>query len=553
MAIDESSDREDIALSTSELDDVLSSADLSETGEAKGPGLEKYGIWIKVEPETLESVSEAGEAFELAELETEDEGGKEAKLTPEEEQLLGELESETAAEAGTFESADFEGLEEDLQGLGRIAPAAEADEELTVADLDVGMEELAAEPLEAEIEVPLSEKMPALDTFEEAAAEARAETTARPRSDEILQKIEQDLKQIKLDIQNLKRELAGITRTGAGAEARVPHGPPATPGFLAEEEDESIALTGDELDNILNTADITEEKGGGLEAVPEEELAPLEAVAPAALEAEPIEEAELIEPGSLSAAPEQMEAPPETALELPEEAEMELGAPEEPEPAEAPILDLEALTEEPSAEEPVALESEELLLEDLGEVTEEEEGAAPESLRAEEPAVSAEELTLDDFSGIKEPAAEAAPAAEPGEASLEEELPSSLEPAEELDLVEDLGAPEAAETLEAAPLEAEPLAAEPLEAEPLEAEPLEAEPLEAEPLAAEPLEAEPVAAAAKPADSSLPPSLREDVRSVLSYLDQLLEALPDDKVRQFAQSEYFGVYKRLFEELGLGA
>jgi len=40
---------------------------------------------------------------------------------------------------------------------------------------------------------------------------------------------------------------------------------------------------------------------------------------------------------------------------------------------------------------------------------------------------------------------------------------------------------------------------------------------------------------------------------VLSYLDQLLEALPEDKIKQFAQSEYFGVYKRLFEELGLGA
>jgi pilus assembly protein FimV len=51
----------------------------------------------------------------------------------------------------------------------------------------------------------------------------------------------------------------------------------------------------------------------------------------------------------------------------------------------------------------------------------------------------------------------------------------------------------------------------------------------------------------------LPEDLREDVKSVLSYLDQLLEALPDEKIRQFAQSEYFGVYKRLFEELGLGA
>jgi pilus assembly protein FimV len=575
MAIDESSDREDIALSTSELDDVLSSAELSsETGEAKGPSLEKYGIWIKVEPETLESVPESEEAFELAELETE--GGKEAKLTAEEEQLLGELESESAAEAGTFESEDFDGLEKDLRQLGRASSPAETDEDLTVADLDVGLEEFAGEAPEAEIEVPLSEKMPSLDTLEEAAAEVQEEAASRPKSDEILRKIEQDLKQIKLEIQNLKKELAGIARVGA-AEAHVPHGPPAAPGFLAEEEDDSIALTGDELDNILNTADITEEKAGSLEAGLEEELSPLEAEEPAALEAEPVEEAELIEPGSLSVAPDQMEAPgEEPALELPEETEMELAAAEEP-TAEPPLLDLEALTEEPAAEEPATLEPEELLLEDLGEVTEEEERAGPEPLGVEEAAVPAEELTLDEFSGIKEPAAaaraEPAPAEEPGEVSLAEELPP-----EELDLVEDLGAPELVESLEAEPLEAEPLAAEPLEAGPLAAEPLEVEPLEAEPLEAEPLEAEPLEAGpleaepleaelleaepleagpavaeAKPADSSLPPSLREDVRSVLSYLDQLLEALPDDKVRQFAQSEYFGVYKRLFEELGLGA
>jgi hypothetical protein len=35
------------------------------------------------------------------------------------------------------------------------------------------------------------------------------------------------------------------------------------------------------------------------------------------------------------------------------------------------------------------------------------------------------------------------------------------------------------------------------------------------------------------------------------YLDQLLEALPEEKIREFANSEYFGTYKKLFEELGL--
>ncbi|MFW5795770.1 MAG: hypothetical protein ACOCV0_01090, partial [Alkalispirochaeta sp.] len=51
--------------------------------------------------------------------------------------------------------------------------------------------------------------------------------------------------------------------------------------------------------------------------------------------------------------------------------------------------------------------------------------------------------------------------------------------------------------------------------------------------------------------ADLPDDLKEEIRSVLSYMDQLLEALPDDKIEEFAQSEHFDVYKRLFEELGL--
>jgi hypothetical protein len=113
---------------------------------------------------------------------------------------------------------------------------------------------------------------------------------------------------------------------------------------------------------------------------------------------------------------------------------------------------------------------------------------------------------------------EAEPAEKPAEAALAEEFAPAAEAPEELELVEELGTPSPAEEL-----------------------------------ASEPSEPEPVAATVRPGESGLPQSLREDVRSVLSYLDQLLEALPDDKIRQFAQSEYFGVYKRLFEELGLGA
>ncbi|MBN2554089.1 MAG: hypothetical protein JXB06_15030, partial [Spirochaetales bacterium] len=53
--------------------------------------------------------------------------------------------------------------------------------------------------------------------------------------------------------------------------------------------------------------------------------------------------------------------------------------------------------------------------------------------------------------------------------------------------------------------------------------------------------------------NGLSDELRSEIRSVLSYFDQLLEALPEEKIKEFAQSEYFVRYKRLFEELGLGA
>jgi hypothetical protein len=37
----------------------------------------------------------------------------------------------------------------------------------------------------------------------------------------------------------------------------------------------------------------------------------------------------------------------------------------------------------------------------------------------------------------------------------------------------------------------------------------------------------------------------------LSYMDQLLESLPEDKIEEFAKSQYFDSYKKLFKELGL--
>ena len=45
--------------------------------------------------------------------------------------------------------------------------------------------------------------------------------------------------------------------------------------------------------------------------------------------------------------------------------------------------------------------------------------------------------------------------------------------------------------------------------------------------------------------------LKQDIKSVLLYMDQLLENLPEEKIIEFAKSDEFTTYKKLFTELGL--
>jgi hypothetical protein len=56
---------------------------------------------------------------------------------------------------------------------------------------------------------------------------------------------------------------------------------------------------------------------------------------------------------------------------------------------------------------------------------------------------------------------------------------------------------------------------------------------------------------AGPEASYIPSNLKNELKTVLSYMDQLLESLPEEKIEEFAKSEYFETYKKLFEELGL--
>ena len=52
-------------------------------------------------------------------------------------------------------------------------------------------------------------------------------------------------------------------------------------------------------------------------------------------------------------------------------------------------------------------------------------------------------------------------------------------------------------------------------------------------------------------DDDVNAELKKDIKSVLLYMDQLLENLPEDKIIEFAKSDEFTTYKKLFSELGL--
>ena len=52
-------------------------------------------------------------------------------------------------------------------------------------------------------------------------------------------------------------------------------------------------------------------------------------------------------------------------------------------------------------------------------------------------------------------------------------------------------------------------------------------------------------------DADISPDLKGDLKNVLAYMDQLLESLPENKIEEFAKSEHFETYRKLFKELGL--
>lgn len=560
-------------------------------GPASEKKLEQYGVWVKAEPrEVLRSAdrsTDTDDSLELSDLEPAREAGlelpdvsDESPLTTEEEKLLDELETQ-------IEST--EGAEETLVPLDKAL-----DEELPELEVEEGHGD--------EVEVTLSDSLPAEEHFDDLQAledelasvtsSAGAAPEAHGQSAEILARIEEELRSIRTDLTDLKRELAGLRRPPAEETGSAAHADTEAAGkFFDEDEDETIALTGDELDNILNTAEITEETAE-IPALGEEAptLAPrAEAPADAAeedilsYETPILEEDRLASPeangveevlGELEAEPEP-KAEPEVDLDL--AADLVL---EETLPAPADASGLGALDAPGASELPAELE-----LETLPEIELVEEGGAPAEIEADLETVSELEEEPEELAAIDEteeiaeaeeiPEIEAAPApartVEEPESSVdlaalatenEESLPTlDLVGPEDLEIgeLEAVDDDEADDKIEIA-FEAEPAAAPRAAAKPPRsaAPTAPSAPLEQLLEVEEVPEIEPAPARASSTSSgvtgasAVPDDLKEEIRAVLKYMDHLLEALPEDKIQEFAGSDYFVMYKKLFEDLGLG-
>ncbi len=467
--------------------------------------LEQYGVWVKAGPE---DILENGEDFDLESLPPGDDA-EASTLTAEEEELLGSLESgDDVAAASEEQSAPdgraLEELDEDFQFDLQEESAApddlpelgSAEEVLTIESAPAAGREESRRREAVDVTQPKSPK--SFETIDDISAfeadladsnEAKEESMAIPQgSESILQKIEKDLLSIKEELSSLKSEISGLRGSGFAPNAEEKKEKAAESGFFAEDEDETIALTGDELDNILNTADITEETGEPT-VVPEENDLLLEEprVEESADAGRLIDREDVIE---LDDEPKASRA--ETTKEELDLVEEEIAFDDLPE-SETESLD-EIAIEIPESE-PVAAEEE---LSDLP---------------SDDSSLGVEDLTLDDEFKLSE--------SEEESLAIEPEPLAASEPAvEELDEI-DLSTPDLddIDIEEPAPKPAAPQAAP--------------------------------AQGSKAPNGALPDDLKIEIKSILKYMDQLLESLPEDKIEEFARSEYFEVYKKLFDELGL--
>ncbi|MDR2020451.1 MAG: hypothetical protein LBQ14_06780 [Treponema sp.] len=607
--------------------------------------LDEYGVWVKSEPQDLSSVS----AEALPEIEDlpdfngdfniESASGGEDSFEEEgfEFESIPEEEPETAAAGSdSFDESEFTEV-----SLNDFLTDAEDLEETVLDESEVPdpVPDLDFNQTESLEEAAKEEVMSDFDSAGAAGAEPKASFQSPPDlSTQLLMKIADELSSIKKELSSLKTEFSVIRRESA-AESKEG-------GFFDEEDDEKIALTGDELDNILNTADFTEEAGSDATGAGAGDFGPMGAGEDMFPPEESAESSSLLDQPDIIAAGDPETGDLDDGEITFDESDMdELGSEYGGAQASSSILDSQefditldssslgddsALTGEVSGEEAEAGVQEETLP-GFDEVSGEETGAGvqeealpgfDEISGGEAGADDQEEIVIDlsdDFTDTldletkdsdelkdlrekgaeplteapedtsyleEDPLGEAAGVDLSGAVIDEPDLSAGIKenPIEEpflddisldLDMEENLTAsdfslaqddgdisfeedkelevsiPGEESVLDIPPEEEgfDQIASDGFTVEAGEPRPASGDSALAEDAGEPQVSAAP--AGDKPADSSIPVNLKQELKTVLTYMDQLLESLPEDKIEEFAKSEYFDTYKKLFEELGL--
>lgn len=527
---------------------------------------------------------------------------------------LNMMSADSAMDIGTVSEAKDSDLnletvsdfDDFLSDLGEEAEGETTSEEPSAAEAAAETSDKASDFNDIEaLHQELEETAPISKTIQEpiSSSEGFKSETSVDLSTQLLMKIAEELSSIKKELSTLKDELAVYKgSTGPIHQEQKDVGEEKPKGFFDDEEDEKIALTGDELDNILNTAEFTEEAGSVITDVedtsliePSEEIPEQTA---AEIPPEPINDSFTLDETEFLSDKEDLisEEREEEVLHEMNISEPTEENPSEPDESSLQIDDLGTeLLEETTVEEavvdlPVDESIAELQEEGVKPITEApedvsylEEELKEEVLHSEDDAATTNldlsEAVIEepDLSGI---VLEEHPLEEPSiedihidldteevlhiediedkEPNLDElesisESPETFKPEtlSSFEELEEISSPIQEESFEEVLPEGFVVEAEESESD-LATIPVEEETLEEIPEIEENLEPVQEEIADK-SQGKIPvsPDLTQEIKAVLSYMDQLLESLPEEKIEEFAKSEYFETYKKLFEELGL--
>lgn len=343
---------------------------------------------------------------------------------------------------------------------------------------------------------------PILEEAEPEAQQPSAQMTA------LFSQIVTELSSLKNEISSLKSEFETIKNANQTEKLALEETAAVeNEGFFSDSnEDDTIALSKDEMDNILNTADIAQADETGNQEV--------ETVSTENLFGSPEETVDFAEEDVVSGE-EEVASEDDFSMEFENAGE---------EPALEDV-DYTTVAEDELPEEISVPKTEDILV----------ESSPTDLLDAEETAETGETEPV-----LEEPelSTEDNPETEPAE--ILEEDPFGL--SQEEPAITDTFIEEKMDYLSASPVEEEEIASA-TEEETVSEDGTEGSIPE--------MSASEVSASETRTDDSLSEDLKSEIKSVLSYMDQLLENLPENKIAEFAQSEQFDTYKKLFKELGL--